>query len=284
MKRAPKLLVQTSFYMYMYMCLYTRPDDAMRQAVASFRVPSGTQPPLQFSQVETNLGAFHFKEECFSGVVRSIRIEEVCREPPERCACRIVELRTAPTRPRGATALVPPPPRWPPVCTVPVAHAKDLLSPPATMTTCVLDDSRNPARRSVPTTTDSLKVGREPSDHGDFLKRLEAAEERDVATSKLISGSASRASAARLQRSFKRRPVPVAEPTKLANSDPPPQLRLSEANLNARRVSDPSATGTTGAGIKSPSSTFRSFRSAGSGTLTVRKDGVHKLEVTVENQ
>lgn len=36
--------------------------------MASFRVPSGTQPPLQFSQVETNIGAFHFKEECFSVV------------------------------------------------------------------------------------------------------------------------------------------------------------------------------------------------------------------------
>ena len=49
-----------------------------------------------------------------------------------------------------------------------------------------------------------------------------------------------------------------------------------------------SATGTTETGLAAGHSdlvsTFRSSRSAGSGTLTVRKDGHHKLEVTVENQ
>ena len=159
-----------------------------------------------------------------------------------------------------------------------------------TMTTAVLDDSRNPARRGVPAITPTpLKLGR--SDHDDFLERLKAAEQRDDATSKLVVGSASLSAAARLQRSYKRRPAVEPASTKLANSEPPPQhaaglhaLRLSEASLNASRLSEASATGTTGSGMKTPSSTFRSFRSAGSGTLTVRKDGVHKLEVTVENQ
>ena len=158
--------------------------------------------------------------------------------------------------------------------------------------TAVLDDARNPARRGVlPVPPAPPKLGARTADDN-FMQRLEQAEHRDNETSKLHLTSSSALAAARLQRSYTRRPV--GEPKLLVSSEPraeaanPRALRLSAANLDARRRAVDSATGATQSGLAAdPSdlvSTFRSSRSAGSGTLTVRKDGHHKLEVTIENQ
>lgn len=159
--------------------------------------------------------------------------------------------------------------------------------------TAVLDDARNPARRGVPPSP--AKQGPRTRTDDNFMQRLEEAEHRDNETSKLhLFGSASLAAAARLHRSYQRRPVGKAKKPSLTGSEPraqaanPRALPLSEACLDARRLAVDSETGITentlASDVSDLVSTFRSSRSAGSGTLTVRKDGQRRLEVTVENQ